>query len=881
MLSITVDTLSDAVDAGDGVTSLREAVAAANATTTADTIQFAPALTAGGLATILLTHGELAITQPLTIIGPGSNLLTLDASGNDPTPDLDKGDGRRVMSAINSHYMNLSLSGLRMTGGDTNQSPGGALYLSGIGTLNDVIIDRNSSFTDGGIRVEGNVTISNSVFEDNDARTGAGGAISVHGNLTLTNSIVTGNTAGSYAGGIDGFFGNLTIDGCIISNNSAMDSGGIHCAPTSLTIRNTTISDNRAIGGRNGGGGLWIDRLSSGYATITSCTISGNEADVLSSSVTSESGGGGIWCVAPVTLSIVDSSISGNVTSGPTGANGGGILLKLVSGFYLTESTVDNNQASGRGGGIYQALSYNVLNITDSTIRDNHTTRAASLGGGVAALTATFTDSIVSGNYTLGDQAQGGGVYSKGLTLVRTSIVGNHTSGYQAMGGGLSSLATISLTDSMVSGNSTTGDQAKGGGIYLGGNSPSFTSTRSTISGNSTAGSVAPGGGLFARQGATLNDTTVSGNQTFGDGSNGGGISLLTGSLNATRSTIVHNATSGNNAAGGGVFAGSLGLVDSIVALNLSSGVPSEISFTSVPTISANYCLVGSTNGILLINGSGNLLNVDPLIGPLANNGGPTLTHALLPGSPAIDKGGGVTSSGFDQRGSPFLRLYDGDGVGGPRIDMGAVEFQPNPIAGDYNFNGIVDVADYSVWRDTLGSTTDLRADSSGPTVGTPNGIVDQADYDFWKSHFGNTLAASGSAASIAVPDSAAESNLAPKSSLLAPLNPQSEIRNPKLTTLAPPNPQSDLSVLHSPLPTPHSQFPTRHRSPHLARPTIATRRAHRRHDPHLVDTHDQRQRGVPQRSRRTRHRLRHTRRQSPTFSHPLTSSPKSKCSFG
>ena len=88
----------------------------------------------------------------------------------------------------------------------------------------------------------------------------------------------------------------------------------------------------------------------------------------------------------------------------------------------------------------------------------------------------------------------------------------------------------------------------------------------------------------------------------------------------------------------------------------------------------------------------------------------------------------------YDQRGEPFTRVHGG------RIDIGAVEWQPNPLPGDYNFNGTVDAADYSVWRDTLGSTTDLRADGSG------NGLVDEDDYTVWKTNFGHTLG-SGSGA--------------------------------------------------------------------------------------------------------------------------------------
>jgi hypothetical protein len=70
------------------------------------------------------------------------------------------------------------------------------------------------------------------------------------------------------------------------------------------------------------------------------------------------------------------------------------------------------------------------------------------------------------------------------------------------------------------------------------------------------------------------------------------------------------------------------------------------------------------------------LLNVDPLLGPLQDNGGPTFTHALLPGSPAINAGDNTDAPEFDQRGLPR--------VTGPRIDIGAYEVQPGPVASFY-----------------------------------------------------------------------------------------------------------------------------------------------------------------------------------------------------
>jgi hypothetical protein len=172
----------------------------------------------------------------------------------------------------------------------------------------------------------------------------------------------------------------------------------------------------------------------------------------------------------------------------------------------------------------------------------------------------------------------------------------------------------------------------------------------------------------------------------------------------------------------------------SLIGTNLGSGL------TEAP--------VGSPDTIRnLIGGSAFGHQIDPKLGPLVNNGGPVfldgtklLTQAPMPGSPAINAGdpsvlagvGGVPLN--DQRGTPFTRVFGG------RIDMGTVESQPNPLAGDYNFDGVVDAADYGVWRDTSDATNDLRADGNG------DGVVNQLDYGVWKTNFGSTLPASGGA---------------------------------------------------------------------------------------------------------------------------------------
>jgi hypothetical protein len=111
------------------------------------------------------------------------------------------------------------------------------------------------------------------------------------------------------------------------------------------------------------------------------------------------------------------------------------------------------------------------------------------------------------------------------------------------------------------------------------------------------------------------------------------------------------------------------------------------------------------------------------------------MTHALLPGSPAINGGDPVAVAGVgvvpmsDQRGAPYTRVYGG------RIDMGAFELQPTDyVLGDFNREGNVDSADYAVWRREMGSTV---APGTGAD-GNGDGIVNEADFVLWRSNFGH-----------------------------------------------------------------------------------------------------------------------------------------------
>ena len=210
------------------------------------------------------------------------------------------------------------------------------------------------------------------------------------------------------------------------------------------------------------------------------------------------------------------------------------------------------------------------------------------------------------------------------LTVANSTISGNSTA---RDGGGISVSGGLVIENSTISGNSAGGN---GGGIWGG-----ATVENSTISDNSAGGN---GGGIYG--GATVENSTISGNS----GTNGGGIYNNTSSL-IVRNTILNAGASGENIFNDGGTVTSLGY-------NLSSD---------------------DAGGYL--TGPGDQINTDPLLGPLQDNGGPTLTHALLPGSPAIDAGDPnfTPPPSNDQRDCNFDRVFNG------RIDIGSFEAQPPP----------------------------------------------------------------------------------------------------------------------------------------------------------------------------------------------------------
>jgi hypothetical protein len=284
-------------------------------------------------------------------------------------------------------------------------------------------------------------------------------------------------------------------------------------------------------------------------------------------------------------------------------------------------------------------------------------------GGGVhnEAGTLTLTDSTISGNQAL-NWWEGGGIRNWGtVTLIDSTVSGNSAS----EGGGIANRGTMVLTNSTVSGNSM-------GGIYNRGGTATLTS--STVNDNYI--------GIDNRGTMELTNSTVSGND--------GGIYNLYGTVTLTNSTVNDNSE-------GGIlnYSGTATLINTIVANNPWGG---DCGGDLVTSLGHNLDSDGTCN----LTATGDIPNTNPLLGPLQDNGGPTETHALLPGSPAIDAGDDSACPATDQRG--VIRPLDGDVDGTATCDMGAyealalevdIDIKPGSYPNCFNVdgNGVIPVA--------------------------------------------------------------------------------------------------------------------------------------------------------------------------------------------
>ena len=243
----------------------------------------------------------------------------------------------------------------------------------------------------------------------------------------------------------------------------------------------------------------------------------------------------------------------------------------------------------------------------------------------------------ITGGGTTAEQP-GGGVYNRGaLTLQNAQVTGNTAS---HNGGGIRSDGTLAIVDSTISDNHSQG--SSGGGIFS--QSGSITITRSTVSGNIAWNH---GGGIYSATAAmTITTSTFSGNST--QQFDGGGIYRQSASLAIDNSTIAYNVAA---TSGGGVYGASgVRLVNTTIANNTAVSGPD----CSGSPNSMGHNFIRDLGGCSFTPATGDIIGtLDAGLGPLQDNGGPTFTHALLPGSPAIDAGDNTACPSTDQRGAP------------------------------------------------------------------------------------------------------------------------------------------------------------------------------------------------------------------------------------
>jgi hypothetical protein len=625
-----VNSLADVLQPPAGVVTLRSAIQAANATPGGNTIN----LTLAG--TYKLSAGELNIS-----VGRG-DLMVANSSGGSVT--VDGGGFHRVFYVLDeATNFAVTFDGITITGGNAlpvggdDGSGGGILAIGGASVvLNNVVLNDNAATAGGG-----GIAMKSPALNPGPGMEFA--TIASSGSLTIHASTVSHNYAGQAGGGIETeSAGHVAIDtGTVIDYNTGVNQGGgIFAEAGTIAITSCFIHDNLS----GGIGGGYSDMSDEATVAISNTLFFDNAA---------AQDGGGIYAAGP-SLTITNSVFEGNTSQG----NGGGVFVDVAGTAQVTNTVFRNNRAVN-GGGLEDDTNFpedsgNFLNVTSCTLENNF-----AVGDAIA------------------NTGNGGGIDMEGGipdqlyvedTLVLNNLAANNGGGISAVAGGL-----LVITNSQLTGNSAS---SKGGGVFYLGTGPStilfgFASSGTTFSDNRASS----GGGLdyesvgtvAALSDSGLNNDTFVGNFASADG--GAIRDAGTGDLALIDLTITDNRA-GTNGGGvalvGGHFILSFG--NTIVSGNTAGQSGPDI-FTpvgfSVTDDGGN--LIGSIQGTSGF-GAGTLVGIDPLLGPLEDNGGqlsgaPSAqriiqTEALLPGSPAIGKGTPLGSIVADERG--FFRSNNG-----------------------------------------------------------------------------------------------------------------------------------------------------------------------------------------------------------------------------
>ena len=441
---------------------------------------------------------------------------------------------------------------VEITGGTITGSTTSGVTIKDAGDTNvllkDLTIEKNEGKQGGGVHIENsqNVTIDHCIIRDNkttevskngsDVSVGAGGGVFVSdkSHVTITDSQILDNT-GTRGGGIYTEHSTVeVVEKSEIKNNIATD------------VPSGASNSNKGLGG-----GIYSFDST---LTVTDSTISGNEAkgststiiynDGELSSSTLGNGGGGICAVgkkSDVTLDKV--TVTGNKATSNVSTNlgaGGGIEAQGGS-LTVKDSTISNNNARGNGGGIFSAQG-NVLDVSGSTIQGNKGNNGGGIHTGEARdpsktpSKATITDTKILDNEITG--SLGGGVHvgtRANATLKDCTVAGNKADTVNGTGGGVSAFGIgvdVTLDNVRVENNTADGKNGKGGGVYLQGNqfgASSLTLKNGTIIQNNTAnGKNGNGGGVYLKGNVTLKSDGADGRITISENKATQGAGIFT-----------------------------------------------------------------------------------------------------------------------------------------------------------------------------------------------------------------------------------------------------------------------------------------------------------------------------------------------------------------
>ena len=418
---------------------------------------------------------------------------------------------------------------------------------------------------------------------------------------------------------------NTTLSGLTFTAFSSTTNGAVLSTSSSgavVTLSNATFTNNTTTAN---GGAL---SLSSGTTTITNSTFTGNTAVYAGALILN----GG-------TANISNSTFTSNgATVGTNLASGGAIYITGGDSVTLTSDTFTSNSARTNGGAI----------------------------GSLATGTLIFTNTNFTSNSAL---ANGGAVYNTSSTITITggAFTGNQmnaTAPGSGTGGALWSTAPITITNASFINNTAanTNGPALGGAAYLvtSQNVTNATISNSLFSGNTVNGTVTSLGGALEIGGqSNLINDTFTGNKALGSGGNGGAVYQVNGTTHLYYVTITGNSATTK---GGGYYRSSLSAAptNTVISGNSAPSSPDEVSiaFSGTNYINTSSSATCSTN-------------CTPLLSPLGNYGGPTLTMVPLPGSPLIvAAAANVNNTTTDARGFPRSTTF----AGNVRYDLGAVQ---------------------------------------------------------------------------------------------------------------------------------------------------------------------------------------------------------------